>query len=180
MRELSLLMAVFLAGCTSPPPRTAVIHESVVSPARLTTVHVYPAAGQTAAQLDRDRYGCHQWAVQQSGFDPSRADLASHQRISVQAVPPAGTATIAGAATGAVLGAVVAAPSHTGSGAVVGAVAGGLIGATADSARQQDVDRENQALQQRQSRRQSILERKADGYRRAISACLVGRGYTVQ
>lgn len=39
-----------------------------------TTVYAYPTHGQSAEQADRDRYECYQWAVQQTGFDPSRSD----------------------------------------------------------------------------------------------------------
>lgn len=34
-------------------------------------VIVYPAAGQTDEQLDRDRYECHLWASDETRFDPS-------------------------------------------------------------------------------------------------------------
>ena len=36
-------------------------------------VMVYPAKGQSNEQLSKDRYKCHMWAVQQSGFDPRNA-----------------------------------------------------------------------------------------------------------
>lgn len=36
-------------------------------------VIAYPTRGQTDEQQARDRYECHGWAVQQSGFDPARA-----------------------------------------------------------------------------------------------------------
>jgi len=32
---------------------------------------VYPSAGQTEEQQSDDRYACHRWAVDQTGFDPS-------------------------------------------------------------------------------------------------------------
>ena len=35
-------------------------------------VFVYPKNGQSEAQQSTDRYECHAWAVQQSGFDPTR------------------------------------------------------------------------------------------------------------
>jgi hypothetical protein len=35
---------------------------------------VYPSAGQTPDQLARDRYECHRWAADQTGFDPTRSD----------------------------------------------------------------------------------------------------------
>ena len=37
---------------------------------------IYPAAGQSEEQLDQDRYECHRWGLEQSGFDPSIANAA--------------------------------------------------------------------------------------------------------
>jgi hypothetical protein len=34
-------------------------------------MYVYRAAGQTEAQTAEDRYQCHVWAADQSGFDPT-------------------------------------------------------------------------------------------------------------
>ena len=34
---------------------------------------VYPKSGQSSAQQAKDRYECHHWAVDQSGFDPTVA-----------------------------------------------------------------------------------------------------------
>lgn len=34
-------------------------------------LYVYPAAGQSEAQLSNDRYDCHVWSVNQTGFDPT-------------------------------------------------------------------------------------------------------------
>ena len=31
---------------------------------------IYPSKGQNAQQQSRDKYECHAWAVQQTGFDP--------------------------------------------------------------------------------------------------------------
>ena len=36
-------------------------------------MYVYPAAGQSDAQLSEDRYQCHVWATNQSGYDPTMA-----------------------------------------------------------------------------------------------------------
>ena len=35
---------------------------------------MYPRNGQSTEQQARDRYECHRWAVEQTGFDPSQAD----------------------------------------------------------------------------------------------------------
>ena len=42
------------------------------SPSSNADVFVYPKNGQSEAQQSTDRYECHAWAVQQSGFDPTR------------------------------------------------------------------------------------------------------------
>lgn len=34
-------------------------------------MYVYPAAGQSEAQTSEDRYQCHLWATNQSGYDPT-------------------------------------------------------------------------------------------------------------
>jgi hypothetical protein len=41
------------------------------TPDTSTQVFAYPRQGQSEQQADRDRYDCHLWAVQQSGFDPA-------------------------------------------------------------------------------------------------------------
>jgi hypothetical protein len=48
-------------------------------------LYVYPAAGQTDEQTAEDRYQCHVWAADQSGYDPtlgagSRDDAESYTR----------------------------------------------------------------------------------------------------
>ena len=39
-------------------------------------VVAYPANGQSASQIDQDRYDCYRWAVDQSGFDPATVTYA--------------------------------------------------------------------------------------------------------
>ena len=40
---------------------------------------VYPKEGQDKAQQDKDSYECHSWAVQQTGFDPTKPPSTSTQ-----------------------------------------------------------------------------------------------------
>ena len=49
---------------------------------------IYPAKGQDQAQQDKDRYECHSWAVQQTGFDPSKPQRKC-QAFSTESVFPA-------------------------------------------------------------------------------------------
>jgi outer membrane lipoprotein SlyB len=188
--------AVLLSGCdvtpTEPPPRPHRVARAEppppppaeAAPAPNTQVYVYPTKGQTPEQLDRDRYECNAWAVKQSNFDPSEVRVAPHQRVRVVAMPPEGSNVPAGAATGAVLGAVVSRPREAGAGAIIGAIAGAAIGAASDSSRQQQREQQVEEIQkardERNSQAAANLEQQAAGYRRAIGACLEGRGYTVK
>jgi hypothetical protein len=36
-------------------------------------VFIYPKNGQSQAQQDQDRYECHRFAVEQTGYDPTMA-----------------------------------------------------------------------------------------------------------
>ena len=85
---------------------------------------------------------------------------------------------LAGAATGAIIGAAVSRPRESGQGAVVGAIAGTILGAASDQARQQQVAAINQRAEREAAA--SSLDARAVNFRRAISACLEGRGYTVK
>lgn len=40
-------------------------------------VYLYPRNGQTEEQTNTDRYECHSWAVNQSGYDPTRSQSSS-------------------------------------------------------------------------------------------------------
>lgn len=166
--------AALLAGCVTEPPTRTVRRVEPAEP--LQRVYFYPQAGQSEAQQDRDRYECYNWAVRETGFDPSRRSIPRETRRAV--VPaPSGAAAIAGAVTGAVLGAAVSGPGHAGGGAIVGAAAGGMLGAAAESSANADAQRYEDA---RSRRYEGRVSRDMSEYRRAMSACLEGRGYSVK
>ncbi|MEW5771140.1 MAG: YMGG-like glycine zipper-containing protein [Pseudomonadota bacterium] len=145
-----------------------------------TRVYFYPTAGQSTAQQDRDRFECHLWAVKQSGFDPSMPMPVPSPRVEVIASPPPGHDLAVGAVTGALIGAAVSHPHDAGAGAAVGAVAGAVIGAASDASRQEQAEAIARRYDQRDTQRIANMERRAEDYRRAMSACLEGRGYAVQ
>jgi uncharacterized protein YcfJ len=141
---------------------------------------VYPTGGQSTEQLSRDRYECYLWGVKQSGFDPSQTSLAPHQRVEVVPVQPSGSDTAAGAITGAVIGAVIAGHHDAAAGAIGGAIVGGAAGAASDAQREARVKQVQNRYDQRDNVRMAKLEEQAGNYRRALTACLEGRGYTVK
>jgi hypothetical protein len=146
-----------------------------------TDVYAYPTHGQTQDQQDRDRYECSLWATKQSGFDPSAPNVPPHDRIRVvSAGPPPGTGTAIGAVTGAILGAVIAGPRDGGAGAVVGGIAGAAIGSSSDAQRAQEQHEAVAAAAAENRQANAAVEQQAVNYRRAISACLDARGYSVK
>ena len=175
-------VSCMLLACTSQPvARTAPeVTEPTPSPQPSTQVYFYPLHDQNAEQQDRDRYECYLWAKQQTGFDPSAPQLAPHQRVKVIAQPAPGADAAVGAVTGAIIGSMVTAPHDSGQGAVVGAVAGAMIGAASDEARQQEAERIQTHYDRRAALRNAHIEEQAGNYRRAMTACLEGRGYSVR
>jgi len=172
-----------LAGCVeAPPPRPSRTYQEVPPPPprQNTEVFAYPQQGQTPEQTDRDRYDCHEWAVKQSNFDPSAPGVPPHDRVLVASGPPPGTNTAIGAVAGAILGAVIAGPRDAGFGAVAGGITGAAIGSTGDAANAQVQNQQIQAARAQDARQAAALDQKASNYRRAISACLEGRGYSVK
>ncbi len=126
---------------------------------------VYPSQGQTPDQASKDRYECHTWAVQQSGFDPSSGAYGSQSSAPQGSV---GRETLRGGLRGAAAGAAIGAiAGDAGKGAAIGATAGGLKRGFG----QIDANKAAPA---------AAANEAANNYNRALGACLTGRGYTVQ
>jgi hypothetical protein len=135
---------------------------------------IYPERGQGAAQQQQDQAQCHGWAVQQSGFDPSRQQMA-------MAPPPSGAPqgqVLRGAGRGAALGAVGGAiGGDAGKGAAIGAATGALFGAMR---RRDDMAAQQRQYEQAVNQQQMAMAQGSSTYNRALGACMAGRGYTVR
>ena len=109
------------------------------------------------------------------GVDPSRADASAYERVVVQPANPPGSGTVAGAIGGAIIGSIIGGPRNAGAGALIGGATGAVVGSASDA------NAQAQAQQTQRYYNQSAAARRArgDSYRRAIGACLQGRGYTV-
>jgi Glycine zipper len=145
---------------------------------RAQDIYMYPAKGQSQEQQDRDRYECHSWAAKQTGFDPSRAQAATSDTpaASNQRMPAQGH-VIRGAGRGAALGAVGGAiTGDAGTGAAAGAAMGGLAGGMR---RRQQRLQQNQQQQVNSQAAANSQQSQRNAYNRALTACLTGRGYTV-
>jgi len=96
----------------------------MLSSAAQAEVFVYPKPGQSQEAFESDQYACHNWAAQQSGFNPAAPPQAA------AAPPPQQGGAVRGAARGAAVGAVGGAiAGDAGKGAAVGAAVGGTGGA---------------------------------------------------
>ena len=159
------IAAVLLSGCVEQPVRPV-----AYAPPPPPRLFVYPAQGQSPDQLARDRYDCHVWAVQQTGVDPTNPNTRPYERVVVAPAPGAGT--VAGAVGGAIVGSMIGGDDSGGAGMLLGGLAGAMIGSAADA--------NAQAQAQVANRQFAGQIAAANAYRRAISACLEARGYTVR
>ena len=139
---------------------------------------VYPAKGQTAGQQEADEESCLVWAADQTGLNPNApapdAKAAGKQAAAATDSATAGVAVKSaakGAAAGAIFGAIV---GDAGTGAALGA-AGGAIGGR--RARKQA---SKQAEAEAQKQAQAAQQAKMDTLKKAMSACLESKGYTIK
>jgi hypothetical protein len=170
----ALILLGLLAGCVVAPPRRERMAPPPPAAPPPPQVYFYPTQGQSPEQQDRDRFECYNWAVKQTGFDPGR-QLPPEQRVTVVPARAPGETTVNTAIAGAILGAIVSGPGHAGGGALIGAAAGGLLGNAAENAQAQQ-----EPVRVVRTHGDGRYAREASEYRRAMSACLEGRGYSVK
>ena len=159
MKKL-IAIIVMLFFCTLP-----------ALPSHAQELIVYPSKGQSVEKMEKDKAACQAWAKKETGVDP----LALAEQSAAQPAPtgPQGE-RVRGAARGALTGAAIGAiAGDAGKGAAIGATAGTVAG----GARQRGkASAQQQAQQQKQAASKESLEK----FKRAYSACLEGKGYTVK
>jgi hypothetical protein len=173
---LVLPLALVLAACATP--QAVPVHRP--APVAVNQpLYFYPTRGQDERTQQRDRFECYRWASDQTRSDPGMTPLRH-----VGAPPPAvyydpqpGRDTALGAATGAIIGGMTASsPRHAGEAAAVGLVLGAIIGAVSDQARAENARQANAQVAAAQT---TSLQTHGD-FRRAMAACMSGRGYAVR
>lgn len=178
-----LIVPVFLLNSCYYYPNEQVITQPAQNQQNstaVTQIYFYPTKGQSTEQQSRDHYACYNWAVDQTGFDPSVSSIVPEQRVRVVPMPPPGHDTVIMSIAGAVLGALIAGPRHAGGGALIGAAGGAMAGAVSDASRAESARQLEEAYQNRNLARDLHNEKMALQFRRAMSACMEGRGYTVK
>ena len=144
------------------------------SPVTAQEMMIYPAKGQSAEQQQKDKGECMQWASQQSGFNPTAALAPTSAPPPAQAPVSSGRRGLKrGAVTGAAVGAIA---GDAGKGAAIGATSGVLFGGMK---RRDEMAHSAQQQQAWASEQADNYAQKQSAFNRAYSACLTGRGYTV-
>jgi hypothetical protein len=130
---------------------------------------VYPAKGQSQKQQTKDRGECHEWAIQQTGVDPAKLAEETSSGDVYERHYSASRGATRGALGGLAIGAIA---GDAGKGAAIGAGAGAIAGGVRN---RRDLEMQHQIYANAHAEQQAELQQ----YDRAYSACLSGRGYTV-
>ncbi|MFD1315486.1 glycine zipper domain-containing protein [Namhaeicola litoreus] len=134
-------------------------------------LYAFPGKDQDAKTQDADESVCFKWAMEQTGYDPLNPTKVTAAKTDTSPDGSAIVGAAGGAAAGAAIGAIA---GDTGKGAAIGAVVGGLAGRR--SKRMGDAH-EQQANNQVAEQEQAQL---LNDYKKAFSACLEAKGYTVK
>jgi len=134
-------------------------------------LYVFPSNNQSTDQQAKDEMDCFTWAKNQTGIDPLNPPKVQADQVKKGPDGSAVRGAAGGAAAGAAIGAIA---GDTGKGAAIGAVVGGLRGKRVSNAQKQN--------QQAANNQAAASSEKAmmDNYKKAFSACMEGKGYTVK
>ena len=131
-------------------------------------LYVYPEKKQAATQQLTDEQQCYGDAKTRSGYDPDAVTTGAKTQ---DQKPGNDHGAAKGAATGAALAGATG--GDAGAGAARGAVIGGI------RAKRKEKKQEAQA-QQKDDAAKTQLQQNQDNFKRAMSACLIARGYSVK
>ena len=184
-----LLSGLAIAQNTAPTSMSG-------APAKSVGLFAYPRNQQTSTQQLSDENECYGSAKQQTGVDPQAAGPAppsaeQQKAAQEQAAQQAGQAApkggaVKGSARGAAGGAAIGAiAGDAGTGAAIGATAGAVRGRRQQKkaqkqAQEQAAQQSTQAEQQAQAQATAQHQGQLDTFKRAFSACMDARGYSVK
>lgn len=203
------LLILFVMGCnkksepttgtpatTGQPPASAVPTKAVptFSAAQKVGLYVFPGKSQTHDQQLIDESECYDLAQQQSGVNPeiaapappSSAEIQAAQAQGAQSAPQAQGGRVRGAARGAAGGAMVGAiAGDAGKGAAIGATVGTVRGGRQQrqanaASKEQAASQAGGQLQQQYKQQKGAYDQQIGNFKRAFSACLDSRGYSVK
>jgi len=164
------------------------------SAAQKVGLYVFPGRDQTQDQQLIDESDCYDMAQRQSGVNPDIGAPAAPSSTDIQAAQAQGAASAPqakggrargaarGAAGGAMLGAIGGdAGKGAAMGATVGTVRGGRQQRQANAAaKEQGASQAGAQIQQEHSQQRAAYDQQIGSFKRAFSACLDSRGYSVK
>jgi len=168
---------------SSSAPVTVISQPETSKRTSETQLFFYPKQGQSGELQSRDRYECHIWARNQTGYDPVSESFKQQRTVTYTSIPVAQsyysgdpvTSTAGGAILGAMGGAIA---GDAGLGAAIGAAVGAtswVLGGAGYPAQPRTSYQQVEVVQQ-----PTYNTSKVDDYHRAMTACMEAREYTVR
>lgn len=187
---------LIVATFCSATPLLAQTQSSSASPsAKSIGMYAYPKNQQSADQQVKDENECFASAKQQSGVDPqapppaakTEEEKKAEQKAAADNAKQAKGGRAKGAAKGAAGGAAIGAiaDDEAGKGAAAGAAAGTVVGGAKQrrankASKQQAAQATAQQQQQEEAQAKGAYQQGVDKFKRAFSACLDARGYSIK
>lgn len=143
-----------------------------------SNVYIFAKEGQSAKQQREDEGYCEAWTQEQTGVSPDyvhgELNVIGSVEGSAQKTGSAGGALIKGAAAGAIFGGMGNIDDEWGRGAARGAFASTL------RRREKNKEAQQQQAVEAHNNRVYGLQKKLEEHKRAFSACMDARGYSVK
>ncbi len=181
---------------SSPKPSASVGEQTAATstPAKSIGMFAYPKNNQSADQQTKDENECFASAKQQSGVDPKALPATktdeqkkAEQKAAADNAQQVRGGRVKGAAGGAAGGAAIGAiaDDEAGKGAATGAAAGAMVGGAKQrrankAAKQQAAQATAQKQAQEEAQTKAAHQQSIDTFKRAFSACMDSRGYSIK
>jgi len=162
--KLALLIIFTIAGTCQLFAQSTDISKSL-------GVYVFPSKNQDAQTQQTDESTCYAWAKDQTGYDPMNPPTVEAAPVDTSPDGAAIKGAAVGAAGGAAIGAIA---GDAGQGAAIGAIVGGVRRRRAKKGA--DAAQANANQQAAANHSAALL----NDYKKAFSACMEGKGYTVK
>lgn len=134
-------------------------------------LYVFPSGDQDQETQNADEMTCYKWAKEQSGVDPMNLPDVQAAEVDHSMDGSAVKGAAGGAAAGAAVGAIT---GDAGDGAAIGAILGGIRGRRGKKAREKQQQQANNVAA-------AVTEQEyMNNFKKAFSACMEGKGYTVK
>jgi len=175
MKRINILLAMsIMIFCFSQAQAQAQAQDkttTTTSIAKGLNLYVFPANDQDQNTQDADEMACYKWAMKETGVDPINPPQVQAAQVDKSVDGTAVVGAAGGAAAGAAIGAIA---GDAGKGAAIGAVVGGLRGRRAKV-----VGDHNEQAANNQAAATAEKEM-MDNFKKAFSACMEAKGYTVK